>query len=70
MWINVVSACISAHCLRAFQQNRSAVEDTEGDLHNGTMTLVTCEDYRLLTTLENLSGPYDIWPIQIIQVVI
>ena len=54
MWINVVSACISAHCLRAFQQNGSAVEDTKGDLHNGTMTLVTCEDYGLLTTLENL----------------
>ena len=33
----------------------SAVENTEGDLHTDTKTLVTCYDDRLLTTFEHIS---------------
>ena len=32
---------------------RTVVEDTEGDLRMGTMTLVTCYGDRLLTSLAN-----------------
>ena len=50
---NTASVPMRAHFPRTVQQRGAAVEDTEGDLRMGTMTLVTCYGDRLLTSLAN-----------------
>ena len=43
----------------------SAVENTEGDLHTDTKTLVTCYDDRLLTILEHISASHIFSPFRV-----